>query len=372
MKITKYLAINNGLIMFKKISISPMRVLSAFVLVTLLNGCSDAPEETQIKQVVQAVKLVEVTRTPESRVRTFPAEVTAVKTIDVSFEVNGRLQNTNLQTGALIKKGEVLAQIDPTPFNQTVNEAKTRLTQAQRNLDRISATFAKQLASQSEMDAAITDFELAEIALQRAQQDLGYTTLLSPFDAQLSERLVDNDSYIRAGDIIARLQDISRYYFVINVPERLFSQYTMDSLLAAKGFLISAPEQIFTLEYIEHDTQPDPVTQTYKVVFSTSEKNEKLTPGARAVVEVTIGAKPFADTLLVPFTAIEGNDNDGFHVWRFDETSQTVTSAAVDIIHIEDSLAVVKGDLAVGELVVAAGANKMREGLTVKPYQSEQ
>lgn len=345
---------------------------------SFLSACSEAPETTVKKEVIQAVKLVAAGDSPDSTLRTFPAEVSAVKTIDVSFEVNGRLQNTNLQTGSRVNQGAVLAQIDPTPFQQSVQEAKARLAQAKRNLDRIESTFEKQLASQSEMDTAKTNYELAEIALQRAEQDLSYTKLVSPFEAQISERLVDNNSYVRAGEIIARLQDVSRFYFNINVPERMLSRYKEGTPVTARAYLISLPEKQFELEYVEHDTQPDPVTQTYKVVFATQFKKDQatamqstLTPGARAVVEVTIGSQTYGDGLLVPFTSLVGNKDSGFHLWRFDEANSQVERVEVQVLHIEDTFALVQGELNKGDRVVAAGATKMRQGLKVKPYQAE-
>ncbi|MUH72226.1 efflux RND transporter periplasmic adaptor subunit [Psychrosphaera haliotis] len=360
--------------MFKNKSVfgSKQPILAiALVTTALISGCSEAPKEEVKKEVAQAVKLVAVSDSPDSTIHTFPAEVSAVKTIDVSFEVKGRLQDTNLLTGTLVEKGDVLAKIDPTPFNQLVQEAKARLTQAKRNLDRVSSTYEKQLASQSEMDSAKTNYELAEIALQRAEQDLSYTTLVSPFDAQISERLVDNNSYVTAGQIIARVQDVSRFYFNINVPERIVSRYKSGTPITASAFIISLPERQYELEYVEHDTQPDPTTQTYKVVFAASVKDKNLTPGARAVVEVTIGSQSYGEGVLVPFTSLVGSEDTGFHVWRFNDASGKVESVDVSVLHIEKSYALVTGELLKGEKVVAAGANKMRAGLVVKPYRTE-
>lgn len=347
--------------------------VAVFCVTTLfvLSGCSDAPKAPAKATTVQSVKLMKVMDSPDSTKRVFPAEVSAVKTIDVSFEVSGRLISTNLLTSSLVKKGDVLAQIDPTPFNQLVDEASARFAQADRDLKRISSTFDKGLASLSEFDSAKTNFELAEIALQRSKKDLSYTRLISPFDAQISERLVDNGSYVKSGDIIARLQDVSRYYFKINVPERLVSSYQQGTSLIADAYIISAPEKRYALEYIEHDTQPDPVTQTYKVVFAAALNHGSLTPGARAVVNITLGDHSYGDGLLVPFSSLIGNDNEGFKVWRFNPSSQIVEAVLVDVLHVEQDYALVKSPLTIHDSVVAAGANKMREGLAVKPYQSE-
>jgi len=336
-----------------------------------LSACGQAPSETTNIETIQAVKLAQVSDSPDSTQRTFPAEVSAVKTVDVSFEVSGRMTQENLLTGTLVKKGDTLASIDPTPFQQRQQEAEARLKQANRDLARTESTFKKGLSSQAQLDNARTTQELAEIALNKANQDLSYTQLKAPFDAQVSERLVENDSYVKAGDIIARLQDVSRFYFNINVPERLLSRYQEGASVSAEASIISAPHKKYSLEYVEHDTQPDPITQTYKVVFAAEADNGNLTPGARAAVEVTLGYQSYGDGLLLPFSAIVGNDSAGFHVWKYQTANSQVTKTEVSVLHIENSYALIAGDLKLGDLVVAAGAAKMREGLVVKPYQPE-
>lgn len=344
-----------------------------FPLVLLvLSACSDEPKQNidKIPQI-QTVKLSRVMDAPKRTERVFPAEVSAVKTIDVSFEVSGRLISTNLQASALVKKGDVLAKIDPSPFEQLVDEAFARFEQAKRDLDRVSTTYEKGLASLSEFDGAKTNFELAEIALQRAKKDLSYTVLIAPFDAQVSERIVDKGSFVKVGDIIGRLQDISRYYFNINVPERLVSRYKKGTDINAEAFIISTPDKRYTLEYVEHDTQPDPITQTYKVVFAAQAHHGNLTPGARAVVNVSLGYQSYGEGLLVPFTALVGSNDNGFIVWLFNQNTQKVQAVPVDVLHIEDGFALVSSALNPNDLVVSAGANKMREGATVKPYQTE-
>lgn len=339
--------------------------------IAVLSACGPANVDKTEKEAVQAVKLAVVSNTPDVTERTFPAEVSAVKTIDVSFEVSGRLLEENLPTGTLVKQGDVLAKIDPTPFIQRLQEAEARLKQAQRDSSRTESTFERGLASQAELDNARTTLELAQIALDKAKQDFSYTTLLAPFDAQISERLVENNSYIRAGDTIARLQDVSRFYFNIHVPERLVSQHKDETPVSAAAHIISSPDKRYALEYVEHATQPDPITQTYKVVFAANDYVADLTPGSRAIVSVKLGYATFNDGLLVPFSAIQGDQQDGFSVWKFNSSTNQVSRTQVNVLHVQNQYALVTGELVSGDQVVAAGVSKMREGLTVKAYQAE-
>lgn len=356
----------------KPMTINTFRLSALFATLAILSACGGNKEEAQQIKAIQAVKLAEVSNIPDVNETSFPAEVTAVKTINVSFEVTGRLKTVHLRTASQVKKGDILAQIDPTPFERQVKDAKARFKQAGLDLKRIKSTFSKGLSSQSQLDTAETTYQLSEITLNNAKQNLSYTTLRAPFDAQVSERLVENNSYVRAGDTIAKLQDISRLYFNINVPERLLSTYKKGSLIKVFAHSLSVPDIDYSLEYVEHSTLPDPITQTYKVVFAAkSAPKNSLTPGTRAVVKVVTGNQGSDDSLIVPFTAINGNKTEGFNVWVFDKNTKAVSNQKIQVLKVEQGHAVIAGDIAKGDLVVAAGTAKMQEGLIVKPYSAE-
>lgn len=356
----------------KSLITKPFKVTALFAALTMLTACGNSDVSEQQIKPIQTVKLVEVSNLPSANEMFFPAEVTAVKTINVSFEVTGRLNKVNLRTATQVKKGDLLAQIDPVPFERQVNEAQARYHQADLDLKRIKSTLSKGVASQSQLDSAETAFELTKITLSNAKRNLSYTHLTAPFDAQISERLVDNGSYVRAGDTIAKLQDISKLYFNINVPERLLSAYTKGSLIQASAHSLSMPDKEYIIEYVEHSTLPDPITQTYKVVFAAqSTPKQSLTPGTRAVVKVETSNQTLSSALLVPFTAINGNKTDGFNIWVFNKTTNQVNNKKIQVLKVEQGHAVIAGDIIKGDLVVAAGTTKMQEDLVVKPYKAE-
>ena len=348
------------------------RLPALFATLAVLSACGEAPVEEQKKPVIQAVKLSQVISPNNLSERRFPAEVSAVKTVDLSFEVTGRLKTQSLITGTKVKKGDLLAKLDPAPFERLVKEQEARLEQAKRELARTTSTQSKGLASQSQLDNAKTSFELAELALANAKQDLDYTEIHAPFDAQISERIVENDSFVRAGDIIAKLQDVSRYYFNINVPERLVTGYKRNQLKIAEAEVLSVPEKTFPLTYVEHSTQADPVTQTFKVVFAMEARDElSLVPGSRAMVHLVSNVEKYIDGKLIPMTALLGGAGQGFHVWQYNAQTSTVDKVAVNVLHVEGSHALVDGDIEIADLIVSAGASKMQPGLEVKPYQPE-
>ncbi|WP_414830356.1 efflux RND transporter periplasmic adaptor subunit [Alteromonas sp. H39] len=339
----------------------------------LLTGCSDKlNEENAGQSAPRYVKLATVEPVPAFDEFTFPAMVSAVKTVDLSFEVSGRLVQLDIVPGSDVNQGHLLATIDRQPFARRVDEQQTRRDQARRELDRIQRMFNQDLVSQSSLDSAKTAFELAEIELQNAQQDLSYTELTAPFDAQVSERLVENNSVVNAGQPIARLQDVSKVYFNINVPERLLTANIGRGIKRARASLATTRDQWYTVEYVEHRTQPDPVSQTYEVVFAMEpQPGVNVTPGARAMVKVELAGTPYSDALVLPVKALIGSQETGFTVWVYDDTTKQVSPAAVSVVHIQNELAVIHSDLSAGQQVVAAGASQMREDMIVLPYRGE-
>ena len=292
--------------------------------VSTLSACSsEEPAEQQANVAPRYVKLATVSNIPDFDEFTFPAVVSAVKTVDLSFEVSGRLIQTDLVTGSDINKGKLLATIDRKPFERRVDESTTRLDQAKRELDRIEKMFAQKLVAQSSLDTAKTSYELAVIDLKNAEQDLSYTQLYAPFDAKVSQRLVENNSFVPAGTPIARLQDVSKIYFNINVPERLLTANIGRGIKQASATLATNRSQWYPVNYVEHSTQPDPVSQTYEVVFAMEPREElPLTPGARAVVKVSLQGSLYPEGFVVPVRALVGDKDSGFAVWVYnDETS---------------------------------------------------
>lgn len=347
-------------------------IIYAFFAALVLSACSDSSPEQQ----EQVIKPVLVKMTPVQELKNeqhfeFPANVSAVKTVDMRFEVSGRLIKENLRAGYEVSKGEVLAKLDPEPFQRKVKEQQTRLNQAERELKRVLLLIEKQLVPQSALDDAQTAFELAEIAINNAEQDLEYTEIVAPFDGQIAQRIVDNNSYVKAGEVIASIQDRSQVYFNIHVPERLFTLYSSRKGAKVEATILARPTDWVDVEYVEHSAQPDPVTQTYKVVFSKAADDSKpITPGARAKVKVHLAQDDAVKQLIVPYTALLA-EKDKFFVWRYNTESAQVHKTAVSVVNLRGEYAAVEGDLSEGDKVVSAGITKMRDGIRVTEYSPE-
>lgn len=346
-----------------------MNRILMIVLILTLQACSEDAVVTK-SEAPLLVQLFEAKQVNISNEYEFPATVSAVKSVDLKFEVSGRLVYTNLVEGSTVAKGEVLARIDPAPFKRRLDEAQIRFDDAVRDLERMKKIFKKNVASQSSLDNAKSQYAITELALANAKQDFSYSTIKAPFDAVVGARHIENDSYISAGTSLANLQDRSKLYFTFDVPERIMTANAGNRDVEATAHIIGQADKIFDIYYIEHETTPNPITQTYGVTFALEDKaTNNFYPGSRASVTVKSKAAQQA-AILVPIKAIMGGEKEGFTVWRFNPSTTELEAEKISIASMRGEYAVIASGLAVGDKVVSAAVNQMSSGLKVKEYKA--
>lgn len=358
-----------------KLSMNTMKptLLALLISSGLVAACTPGHTETQTS--VEAAKVVQLTQAMPTQAQQsyqFPAEVVPVKTVNLNFEVSGRLDHVDMIQGTKVAKGHLLASIDDAPFARKVRTNKAINKRSILELERVRSLRQQNMAAQQEMDNAEVSAELAQIDLENSIQDLSYTKLIAPFDALISERLVEEGSFISAGTPVVTLQDISKIRFEINVSERVLSANLTNQVDSATASVIGKEEYSFPITYVEHTTQPDPITQTYKVLFEMEPPKETtLHPGMRAYVNVTMKSEYAAAGVLIPMTALVLAADGSYGVWAYDKANQRVHLKGVSVAGMEHNFALVTSGLELGESVVSAGISQMSEGLRVQPYQAK-
>lgn len=332
-------------------------------------GNSDDIVEEVPARVVQLASVVEMS---SEETFSFPAKVIAKSTVDLAFRVGGRLEAVYLPQGQFIEKGTVIARLDQEPFKRALRTAQVQLKQAKHELSRVKAIAEKGIGSEQAVDNAQVARDLAQIQLENAKANLEYSELRAPFKALVAKRLIENEGFIQKGAAVARLQDLSRVHFEFDVPERLVSAYRKNSMLSARAFLDGIVNQTFDIEYVEHSTEPNPVTQTYQVVFAMDyPKEANITPGVRATISISAANSQVAKANVVPVNAVVTGPKDTLYVWLYNEESGTVSKQAITTGKLISGWLPVFSGLQAGQKVVAAGASQMQEGMKVRPFKMQ-
>lgn len=348
-----------------------MRFRSAAIGVMLgaLSGCGPQAEPVAQGAVVRPVRIHQVSTGNATDLRRFVARVEAPQTVDLSFEVSGPLVDLPVKEGEVVAKGSVIAVLDPSDFQRAVREAEVQLDLARADLARKRQLLKQNLMSVSVLDEAEGLFKLREVRLSQAREDLSDTRITAPFEAYISQRFVDNHVNVEAGDDIVRVLDRTMIYLIANLPEEVLATADPAQVVQNYAEFAFAPGRRFDVEYYENRGEAGTVAQTYEVTFIMPQPaNLNILPGMTATVVLEL-AREASDAVAIPPTALVAAADGRYFVWLFDRDSGMVTRRYVEAgMPSADSVAISAG-LANGELIVAAGAQQVRDGMRVRALE---
>lgn len=265
---------------------------------------------------------------------TATGKVNAVTTVIVGAQTSGMIKALYVDFNSPVKKGQVLAQIDPATFAAKVEQAKANLYLAQANLQKADATlldakrtrdrnetlFARNLIARSDLDTARTNVETSEAqvsaskaqvdqaraSLRLAETDLAYTTIRSPVDGMVISRTVDIGQTVAASFQTPTLfniaQDLTKMQVETSVDEADIGRAQVGQLVE---FTVDAfPELVFHGKVSEVRNSPTTVQNvvTYEVIVRVHNPEMKLRPGMTANVSIIIDSKQ--GVLRIPSAAL--------------------------------------------------------------------
>ena len=312
--------------MKKKLIIVGTVILAAAVVVALAvfrNGAQGVKYRTE-KAAVGSIRAA-VTAT---------GKVAAVTTVIVGAQTSGMIKAIYVDYNYPVKKGQILAQIDPATFAAKVEQAKANLNLAKANLEKATATlhdanrtkdrnetlFARNLIARSDLDTARTNVETAQAsvsaaqaqveqaraALRQAEIDLSYTTIRSPVDGMVISRNVDIGQTVAASfqtpTLINIAQDLTKMQVETSVDEADIGRTKAGQPVE---FTVDAfPEHVFHGRVSEVRNSPTTVSNvvTYEVIVRVANPELKLKPGMTANVSVITDSKE--GVLKVPSAAL--------------------------------------------------------------------
>ncbi len=347
------------------------RKLSFVTLILALSLVLAACEEPRQTYMASSrpVKTIVVGDTVAGDNRTFPAVVDAIQKADISFRVRGKIQNILVKEGDEVKKGQLLAELDPTDFNIRLKDRQASYNTAKANYDRAKELVDKGAISRVDHDNIRAKYFTAKANLNEAEQDLLYTRLKANFDGIIAKRHVENFEEVLASQAIFSLEDISALKVIIDVPENLMVSLertpAANRKLSASFTIIKGVD--FPLSFVESTTKADATTKTFKVTLKMDAPSDyNILPGMTATVLAEILQRELNPEMpvILPISAVIADNEKQASVWIVDEKTKTVSPKKVTPGLIVDDGIQVTG-LNAGERVVIAGAAFLRKDMKV-------
>ena len=358
------------------------------VLLFLLSGaCERKAEEKPVTvDVVRPVKLRKVGGPVAGKVLRMTGETRAAKRADVAFRVSGLLIEVPVKEGEEVKKGDLLARLDPRDYQSALRDALGVLAKAQAKLEYDTVEYERYAKIKKAEPGAVSEAMLntrraarevskaevksAEAAVAIAKDKLSYTYLYAPFDGVIGKRYVDNYEYVTAKQPIVHLQDITELEVLLDLPELMAApiRKTRPELFAE---FTAASGRKFPLAIKEFATQADPYTQTYRVVLvMPAPEGVRILPGMTATVLIDFSkASPEEKEIVVDTLAVFADEEGKSCVWVVDPETNEVHRRTVLTEELMDSDKIkIKKGLSPGEMIAVSGVSQLREGMTVRPY----
>lgn len=244
----------------------------------------------------------------------------AVTTVSVGSQVSGTLLQVLVDFNSPVKKGQVIARIDPTFLATSVKEAeaslekaKATLAQAIRDSVRVTSLFAKDLGSQVDFDNAVTAVEQAragvsqaEAQLSRARTNYDNSVITSPIDGVVISRNVDVGQTVAASlqapELFTIAQDLHKMQIETHIDEADIG--SLKEGMKADFTVDSYPDEHFagTIRQVRYAAKTDQSVVTYPVIIDVENPELKLRPGMTA--NVTIVTAKREDVLRIPASAL--------------------------------------------------------------------
>jgi membrane fusion protein, multidrug efflux system len=257
----------------------------------LLAAVSPACEKEEKREVVaQPVRVHVIGDGQKMPFRSFPGEVVSPRTGRLSFEVSGRLVEFPIQNGQLVKKGDLIGQLDRADFIAARDSAQASFDAAKSNFERSESLQKRGAVAMAVLDRARQELDMADAALRTATRALEETRLLAPFDGRIANRIARELQNVRAQEQVAILEDISTLEIEINIPERdmMFGSrgLTVDDardLVEAKAEFSTVPGRQTDIQLKTFSTRANPVSRTFLVSFAFEPPpDQNILPGMTA------------------------------------------------------------------------------------------
>ena len=345
---------------------------------TRMHDTAAHPTPTAQGQVPVPVEMGRVETGPFNEVLGSLGTVQAFNTAQVRTRVDGEILVVAFKEGQTVHKGDILVQVDPRPYQASLDQAKAKKTQdestlknARADLDRYTKLGDYASRQQTDTQSATVKSLTAQVAsdqaaLDNAQTQLGYATIRAPFDGVAGFRLVDVGNIVNASaqTAIVTITQVEPIFVVLTAPEDQLREITLalaKGTVPVEAWSTDAETKLSEGKLALINNQVDTATGTIRLKAAFENKDHALWPGLSVSTRMRIGV--IADAVTVPDDAVQ-HGPDGLYAFVVDDAGkarqQPVNAGRSGLGRTR-----ILGGLDPGQRVIVAGQSRVAPGMQV-------
>ena len=351
------------------------RMVWLLCVAVALTACKEEPE---IVEVIRAIKTITVKEQETEKILKFSGQVAAVDSSGLSFEVGGQVESVEVDIGDRVKKGQVLAVLDPEPYQLEADATKAELVKSRDNVTKTKAEYerqkrifeqgagAKRFVEVTEYDykAALSAviFQIAKLDL--AKRNLRKTKLPSPYDGVIAWRSVQPNEEVLAGQKILEINATGEMEVELAIPETTVDRIHIDDPATITFPTLPGESAKGRISYIGGAAVK---ANAFPVKVALIDPNEKVKPGMTAEATLTVKNENRKPGYLVPIQALlPSPEPDRGFAFVYDPDTSTVKKTPVRSRGTENKMVIVHEGLEAGDIIAVAGVSFLADGLEVK------
>ena len=343
--------------------------MTGFLIFFTACGSEEAPK----KEIIRPVKATIVGSIVDLAGMGFPATTKASQESEISFRVGGPLIKVNVVEGARVKKGDLIAQIDPRDYKLAEQSARARYEQAKAEAGRYERLWKKNAVAKNDYDRKKAAYLEAKAYWEDAVNNLNDTKLYAPFSGFYGPKLADVGQEVKPNQPITTLSNLSVIEVATTIPEQLAVKFR--HFESYEVVFDTYPNHVFKATLKEMGKVPNPEGFPLRLYLShvndPKDPNQpKITAGMSCRVNIKLKNTEEDDTMIIiPVAAVfEGPTDKTPSVWILQGTDTlTVKKQHVKLNGFagKDFVKITSG-LKAGDHIVIAGAKRLIEGQKVK------
>lgn len=339
-----------------------------------LMGCSHQ-KESDPRTIAPLVRVATIQEENVSNLGSFTGIVGARIESNLGFRVSGKVIKRLVDTGQIVKKGQILIRIDPTDLElankaqqESVKAAQARAEQATRDEARYHDLLGSGAISNSAYDQVKATSDMAKAQLISAQSQAKvtlnnrqYSDLIADSDGTITETLAEPGQVVNAGQTVIRLAHSGQKEAVVQLPENVRPEIGTTGEATVFGQQnIKIPIKLRQLS-----NTADQQTRTYEARFVLEDALNNVPFGSTVNVAIAKQNHNVQKLLKIPLGSLLDKGKES-GVWVINQKTQTVIWHPVIVKTVDDDYAYVTGNLHEGEQIVALGAHLLKENEKVR------